>query len=218
MLNRIILATAITICFGMGANANSVNLVLNGSLELPYYPGSYIQHVNTSNPGDITNWTVTNSGVLVVSSYWWPASDGLMSINMDEGYGNLGTIQQAIPGLQAGHQYLLKFDYAANPYGTPSYGPPPYALGFSVGDFIGSVTDASSDPSVAWQHYSAGFTFNGSNILSFSALTQGAAVLDNVSLSETPLPSTWLMLLSGFVGLGFLAYSGTKKNAAAVAA
>ena len=36
--------------------------------------------------------------------------------------------------------------------------------------------------------------------------------------APTPLPSTWLMMLSGFVGLGFLAYRGTKKNAAAIAA
>jgi hypothetical protein len=34
----------------------------------------------------------------------------------------------------------------------------------------------------------------------------------------TPLPSTWLMMLSGFVGLTFLAYRGTKKNSAAIAA
>jgi hypothetical protein len=34
----------------------------------------------------------------------------------------------------------------------------------------------------------------------------------------TPLPSTWLMLLSGFVGLGFFAYRGAKKNASVLAA
>jgi hypothetical protein len=33
--------------------------------------------------------------------------------------------------------------------------------------------------------------------------------------ATTPLPSTWLMLFSGFVGLGFLAYRGSKKNATA---
>lgn len=38
------------------------------------------------------------------------------------------------------------------------------------------------------------------------------------TISSTPLPATWLMLLSGFVGLGFFAYRGTKKNAAALAA
>lgn len=36
--------------------------------------------------------------------------------------------------------------------------------------------------------------------------------------SATPLPSTWLMLLSSFVGLGFLVYRGSKKNAAALVA
>ena len=39
-----------------------------------------------------------------------------------------------------------------------------------------------------------------------------------VAGSTTPLPSTWLMLLSGFVGLGFFAYRGTKKNSVAFAA
>lgn len=38
------------------------------------------------------------------------------------------------------------------------------------------------------------------------------------SSSATPLPSTWVMLLSGFIGIGFLAYRGTKKNTALVAA
>ena len=40
--------------------------------------------------------------------------------------------------------------------------------------------------------------------------------LNAVTLSDppnpTPLPSTWLMLLSGFFGLGFFAYRGTKKQ------
>jgi hypothetical protein len=34
------------------------------------------------------------------------------------------------------------------------------------------------------------------------------------TVSSTPLPASWFMLLSGFLGLGFLAYRGTKKNAA----
>jgi len=36
--------------------------------------------------------------------------------------------------------------------------------------------------------------------------------------AATPLPSTWLMLLSGFAGFGFLAYRRTKKSGAALAA
>lgn len=43
-------------------------------------------------------------------------------------------------------------------------------------------------------------------------------IVVNFVPTATPLPSTWLMLLSGFVGLGFFAYRGTKKHAAAIAA
>jgi hypothetical protein len=38
------------------------------------------------------------------------------------------------------------------------------------------------------------------------------------NVSATPLPSTWTMLIAGFVGLGFFAYRGTKKRSAALLA
>jgi hypothetical protein len=38
------------------------------------------------------------------------------------------------------------------------------------------------------------------------------------SVSTTPLPSTWAMLIAGFVGLGFFAYRGSKKNSVALSA
>jgi hypothetical protein len=37
-------------------------------------------------------------------------------------------------------------------------------------------------------------------------------------VSATPLPSTWTLLIAGFVGLGFIACRGTKKNSATFAA
>ena len=36
--------------------------------------------------------------------------------------------------------------------------------------------------------------------------------------ATTPLPSTWTMLIAGFVGLGFFAYRGSKNRSAATAA
>lgn len=38
------------------------------------------------------------------------------------------------------------------------------------------------------------------------------------NLRSEILPSTWLMLLSGFLGLDFFAYLGTRKSSAALAA
>ena len=43
-------------------------------------------------------------------------------------------------------------------------------------------------------------------------------MLESLGYNPTPLPSTWLMLLSGLASLGFFAYRGTQKNAAAIAA
>jgi len=40
----------------------------------------------------------------------------------------------------------------------------------------------------------------------------------NFDATATPLPSTWLMLLGGFIGLGFFADRGIKNDTAAVAA
>ncbi len=38
------------------------------------------------------------------------------------------------------------------------------------------------------------------------------------TISSTPLPSTWTMLIAGFIGFGFVSYRGSKKRAAAIAA
>jgi hypothetical protein len=69
--------------------------------------------------------------------------------------------------------------------------PPPAGLGFS------------------WAFYSGSPTYGG--------VTEKFNIAD-YSLTPTPIPSTWLMLLSGFVGLGYFAYRGTKKRSAALAA
>lgn len=45
----------------------------------------------------------------------------------------------------------------------------------------------------------------------------GTVTLQTTPL-PTPLPSTWTMLIAGFVCLGFFAYRGSKKSAAALAA
>jgi hypothetical protein len=39
-----------------------------------------------------------------------------------------------------------------------------------------------------------------------------------LTITATPLPPAWTMLIAGFVGLGFLAYRGAKKNTAVLAA
>jgi hypothetical protein len=59
---------------------------------------------------------------------------------------------------------------------------------------------------------------NGTMNGPFTSALAAFDVLGGPAPATTPLPSTWLMLLSGFVGLGFFAYRGTKNRSAALAA
>jgi hypothetical protein len=77
-------------------------------------------------------------------------------------------------------------------------------IGGDLHNFILIVTDA---PALTWD-------FTKHNLV--TDITKKSS--GTYYLAETPLPSTWLMLLSGFFGLGFLAYRGTKKRTADVAA
>jgi hypothetical protein len=57
--------------------------------------------------------------------------------------------------------------------------------------------------------------------VNFAGETSGPGsrlVLDFGSVSQTPLPSNWMMLIAGIVGLGFFGYRGSKNRAAALAA
>ena len=85
------------------------------------------------------------------------------------------------------------------------------SLGFNT--LGGALTEGNpfyNDPGVtgfAGQHLD---NFNGNGLHFYGA--------GNFDASATPLPSTWLMMLSGFVGLGFFVYRGTKKRTALAAA
>jgi len=102
-----------------------------------------------------------------------------------------------------------------------------------VANFIGEAFDSdhnliasSSANNVAAGAYQQLVFLFTSNI-SFVDITSTAPswVADDLSFtlndplpSTTPLPSTWLMLLSGFAGLGFFAYRGAKSRSAGIAA
>jgi hypothetical protein len=81
--------------------------------------------------------------------------------------------------------------------------------------FINPLTNPGVDVLVVGSYPAA---YSGSTEGIFAPNPLSRNVVSGEAISGTPLPSTWLMLLSGFVGLGFLAFRGTKKGAAALAA
>jgi hypothetical protein len=96
----------------------------------------------------------------------------------------------------------------------PGVAPPPNA------DFSGiSFEVASLGLDVNWSNYGG----IGLGALALSTIDPGGfgccqIALTSASVTETPLPSTWPMLISGLVGLGFFAYRGTKKSSVRLAA
>lgn len=85
-----------------------------------------------------------------------------------------------------------------------------FIAGINTLDFIVQNTPSSACPAVGC------VDIYGGNPFGLRVEMTGTAAVSEIG--PTPLPSTWLMLLSGFVGLGYFAYRGSKKNSVALAA
>jgi choice-of-anchor C domain-containing protein len=199
--------------------------ITNGSFEQGIDPGSFTNLVATDSTS-ITGWTVSSGNIDYIGSYW-TAADGSRSLDMN-GLAP-GAISQVVTGLTIGHQYEVTFELAGNPAGGPDTKTLQLSAGVGTNIYTFDISGHSL-ASMGWVFEHFVFTADGnSDTLTFASLTTGDSgnssypnafgpALDNVSISQTPLPSTWTMLLLGFIGLGFFAYRGTKKGSAAIAA
>jgi hypothetical protein len=136
-----------------------------------------------------------------------------LSADADPDFG--GTLTQAVAGLQVGHQYTLSYNWGAEQY-TDEAGAISAGWTVKLGSqllvdgTIGSGLYASipSKGFSGWMSENLNFTYDGSgNILSFLATGSPTglppvALLDDVSLTDTPEPGTLLMAASGLLGLG----------------
>jgi choice-of-anchor C domain-containing protein len=197
----------------IAASANATPFV-NGSFESGADPGSFI----ALNGGDssIDGWTVGEgaNSVDYIGSYW-SASDGTRSIDLN---GLVpGSISQTFD-VVSGQAYRVSFDLAGNPAGGPQFKTLDSTADltlFSPAPFDVSNTNLTN---MGWINYSFLFTAtSNSETLTFTSTTTGNSgnstyptafgpALDNVTIAAVPEPSTWAMMLLGFLGLGFVAY------------
>jgi hypothetical protein len=126
-------------------------------------------------------------------------------------------IQQTISGLVAGHEYAVSFDWAAaQQFGFRG----PTTSGWDVS--LGADTQSTGDLGIGsrgfsgWQSSTFDFFATGpSETLKFLATGTGGAalppfaLLDSVSLTAVPEPSTWAMMVVGF---GLLGYAGFRRR------
>ena len=175
------------------------------------YTASEAQHMNSNFTGDS------------------PDGGAFMMFDGDPGFS--GPLEQTITGLSMGKTYQLSFYWAggelSNRTGyqsiqlTGSLGSDPFAT--SVYD----NTNPSGTPGSfsGWSLQTFDFTAaSTSELLSFLAVGTPAsnlppfALLDGVSITSVPEPSTWAMMVAGFTGLGYAAYRRRKKTAIVAAA
>lgn len=161
-------------------------------------------------------WTVTSGSVDVIGdsgSYaFLPAGNGNY-VDLNGSSGQPGQLTTNM--IFAAGTYLVSFQLAGSQGGANKVDPADHTtqVGFSLGGTTQSLTLHSTDP---LNSYSFWFSTSGGQ-LSFTDLVGGnpnvGNLLDNVSVSSVPEPSTWAMMILGFVGLGFLGYRNSVKGA-----
>jgi len=220
-------AFAAALAAGIGVPLHGAHAVtiINGSFENGVANIGDFKTINATDSTSITGWTVSGGSVDYIGTYW-TAADGSRSLDMN-GL-SAGTITQLVTGLTNGQQYKVTFDLAGNTDAGPTI--KTLDVTASAGSNAYAFSIAGHDRNnMGWVTESFVFTADGaSDLLSFSsAVFSGGTgdnpaafgpALDNVSISATPLPSTWLMLLSAFAGLGFFAYRGAQKGSTTFAA
>jgi hypothetical protein len=184
----------------VAASQAQANLIDNGGFET----------------GDFTGWTTGANSFpqYIVTS---PVHSGTYAAQIAGYQSDPDTLSQTITDTTLGQTYDLSF-FRYQYVNADD----PYPISLSV-SWDGTTIFSETNPaSSSWNLYQ-GFTFQvvgtGLDTLVFTSVNDPAyTYLDDVSLTATPLPSTWTMLIAGFVGVGFIAYRGTKKNTAVLSA
>jgi hypothetical protein len=229
MSSKTVLMTALVAATAMGLAAlpgtARADLVTNGSFE----NGSFVDNTggNTDNLADgstaITGWTVvapsnTLAWVGDPNPYGITTPYGTYSLDLT-GYHDgapFSGVTQTITTVINDKYSLTFYLGSASAWGRPT------GILASAGSTSGSYSSTLMDTN-DWEKETLLFTATStSTVISLTGNEGDQYIgLDNVSVVQvgtTPLPSTWTMLIAGFLGLGFFAYRGSKKNAAGIAA
>jgi choice-of-anchor C domain-containing protein len=186
-------------------------IVSNGSFE-GLTQGDFSTITTGPSGAAISGWTVTGS-IDWINSYW-TAQNGQNSIDLLGG--SSGTIAQTLNTI-AGQQYELTYWLSGNPDLTSTaIRNGVVTIDMASTDFSYNLSPTNSRTNMNWTEQTLFFTANSnSTTLQFSSTATGGnccygPALDDVAVTAVPEPSTWAMMILGFVGVGFMAYR--RKN------
>nr|WP_310524060.1 PEPxxWA-CTERM sorting domain-containing protein [Polymorphobacter sp.] len=179
--------------------------VINGSFELgaPITGGS--DFLPTGDTTSLPGWRVLSSGVDYVDNTLWDAANGSRSVELS-GTGSGGLVQR-LGGFTVGEKYRLRFKLSANPFGPNRvYRTTVSVTGGTAQQFAYTKTAANTPTNMLYEFqeyvWTATNAFQNFQFRSVGAGQYGS-VLDSVSISLVPEPSSWMLLIAGFGMTGF---------------
>ena len=170
--------------------------------------GSVYKFVYAGDPS-LTGWTVTNGSVetdLTMPTFGAPTASGNPQ-NLDLDGNSAGTIAQSF-ATTAGQAYSLDFYYSNNPYG-PGAAATVTVSDSSLTPFVITHSDATAG-SLDWQYVQETFVATSTSATLMFASNDPASnttgiLLDNVSVTGVPEPSSFTLLGLGSLGLAAIA-------------
>ena len=224
MFKKSLMALALMAAAVTTANAAPVNLIQNGSFELPDISSPKLIDNITNNPSyqadgwevlsnpNLPGWTAGQNGVELRRVEGAP-QDGKNFVELDGN--NNGWISQTINTV-ADQMYTLSFWYSdrINTSNRPNTNGINWAFG-NNNNGGPLLTNSASSSSHAWTHFTQNIMGTGNPMtLKFSAAGTSdsyGSSLDNVSVTATPIPAAiWLFgsALAGLVGVSRRKASG----------
>ncbi|MBS1705570.1 MAG: DUF642 domain-containing protein [Armatimonadetes bacterium] len=201
MLNILRRAMPILVSVACGTSSFAVNLVANGSFELPMVDanlddGNGVYWYTRQN--DPADWIVAHSGTAILRNRagGWVGTDGEQFINLESGYNE--SVSQTLSTV-VGQMYKISFDLAADDYGQNNLIDSCVGVSWE-GTGVGLVTPTqSSVRSVNWDHIEIIVTATSSSSEfklrdAFVGNSYRGPVLDNVKVESVPEPATLCVL------------------------
>jgi len=203
--------------YAFGLGAAQANLLVDGGFDNPtinpipypfytnYGPANSDPHYGGTSFDNA--WQITRGNVdLVQQLGGWSASPASSPYYLDLNGNAPGTIEQSFATV-IGQQYSLNFWYSNNAGGSPN----PDRATVTVAALSDTIEHyGATSTNLNWTYYSNTFTATSAlTMMSFSQVDNccnGGILLDSINVSAVPEPASWMMMILGFFGLGFLGY------------
>jgi hypothetical protein len=210
---KFLAAAALFTAFDLPAHAATI--LQDGNFNDPLVSGTFTTVGGGSSFGAGNVWQVTGNSVDVIGTYWTPPTAGGGSVDLD---GNApGGISQGFT-VGAG-TYKLTFSLSGNPDGGLSTKNVEVKVGSLDMVIPYTVTAANSRIDMNYDLETLIFhSTGGGDVLSFTSQDSASPfgpVIGGVAIASVPEPATWMMLILGFGGIGFMLRQARRREALA---